>query len=273
MSVVLACAWQPRGELHRLRRYFTRLQSIYDGGIVISLRNGDPDQVAVCAALEELALPYEFYYGWSGRHTCVRLGLTTTATHVHYVDMDRLVRWVELRPDELKQLVERVQMVDSLVIGRTPAAYQTHARTLIETEALPNMVFSQYLGRQMDFAAGSRGLSRRAAELVLSHTSEANSLALDVGWAVLVHRAGMTWDYVEVNGLDWETADRFREIAADSAAQRALAAEEDADIRNWSHRVWVSKEILRGGLEAMLQPIDPAYATAHLPDESLTNER
>jgi len=72
---------------------------------------------------------------------------------------------------------------------------------------------------------------------------------------VLVHRAGMTWDYVEVNGLDWETPDRFRDTAAGAEEQRALAAEEDADIRSWSHRVWVAKEILRGGLEAMVEDI------------------
>lgn len=255
MSIVLACAWQPRGELARFRRYFSRIQEIYEGGVVVSLRNGDPDQIQVCALLEEFAIPYEFYYGWSGRHTVVRLGLQTAASHIHYVDMDRLVRWVELRPDELQQVADRIQMFDTVVIGRTPAAYKTHARTLIETEALPNMVFSQYLGRQMDFAGGSRGLSRRAAQLVTTHTSEANSLSLDAGWAVLVHRAGMTWDYVEVNGLDWETPDRFRDTAAGIQEQRALAAEEDAEVKNWSHRVWVAKEILRGGLEAMVEPL------------------
>ncbi|MBC8170591.1 MAG: hypothetical protein H7X77_02930 [Anaerolineae bacterium] len=256
MSVVLACAWQPRGEMQRFERYFSRLQTIYDN-IVVAVQAGEPGTPETVALLDKFGVPHRPYANWSGRHTTVKLALETGADYIHYVDMDRLVRWIELRPDELAQIVERLQTVDSLIIGRTPAAYATHSRTLVETEALPNAFFSHYLGRKMDFSAGSRSLSRQAAELVLRCSPGENALVMDAGWAVLVHRAGLAWDYVEVEGLDWETADRYRDAAADSVIQRALAVQHDADPKQWDWRVRVvAQGITMLGLAAIQEDLD-----------------
>jgi hypothetical protein len=252
MSVVLACPWQPRGELSRFQRFFPRLQKIY-GHFVIALSEQDE---SIVGALETLGIRCDFYEQWSGRHTVLRMGLETPADFIHYVDMDRLVRWIELRPDELEATVERLQKCDSLVIGRTPAAYATHAKTLIETERLPNTFFSHWFGREMDFSAGSRGFSRRAAAFILKQSTDMNSLSMDIGWAVLVKRAGYSLDYIEVDGLDWETADRFRDHAADAKAQRELAEEIDAKPDSWKWRVKIAQELTQFGLDAIRQPLE-----------------
>lgn len=265
MSLILACPWSPRGELARFLRYYDRLCTIYDQ-VVIGLLSPDaerkPDEVAeIVAALERLGIPYKYFGAWSGRHTVLRIALERGAEFVHYMDMDRLVRYVETRPDELRATAERLQTVDSLVIGRTPAAYATHSRTLVDTERVYNLFFTQWF-RQVnpnfgagyevvDFSAGSRGLSRRAAEFILKHSPDENALSMDVGWAILLQRAGgFSLDYVEVDGLDWETADRYRDSAADAETQRALAAQVDASAQEWARRVQVAREVTELGLAA-----------------------
>jgi hypothetical protein len=187
----------------------------------------------------------------------MRLALQADADFIHYVDMDRLVRWVELCPDELQRVAQRIPSVDLLIIGRTPAAYSTHSRTLIETEALPNIFFSYWLGSSsvMDLSAGSRGFSRRAAELVLKHSADVNALAMDIAWTVLTHRAKLHWDYVEVEGLDWETADRYRDSAANAEQQRELAAEHDSDPKHWELRVRIAQEMAQLGIAAIQQEL------------------
>jgi len=248
-SIVVAAAWAPRGELARLQRYYPRLQQIYTHMSVSVPKDADADVISALQALPNTSIVY--YEGWSGRHLVVEDALNAGTTHIQYIDMDRLIRWVETRPDELQQVAERVQSVDCLTVGRTPAAYQTHPRPLVETEALPNATFSQWFGQQMDFCAGSKGLSQAAAEFVLAHSPRDVALRMDVEWLVLVHRAGLTWDYVEADGLDWETADRFKDWAATSAEQAALAATHADDPAEWALRVQVARDILLCGLNAV----------------------
>ena len=89
--------------------------------------------------------------------------LDTSADHIHYADFDRLLRWVETCPAEWQQAVESICQSEYLVIGRTPAAYDTHPSALVQTEAISNLVVSYLVGRTMDVSAGSKGISRQAA--------------------------------------------------------------------------------------------------------------
>lgn len=248
--IIAASPWQPRGELARFVRYYPRLQSIFNGGLVVALP--PTDSQAEVDALNGFGVCHAFYDGYNGRHLVVRMALETDAAFVFYCDMDRLIRWVELHPDELRETVQRAQTTDTLIIGRTPHAYATHSRTLIDTERIPNMMFSHYFGHAMDFSAGARGLSRRAAHLVMRHgADDENALWMDAGWAVLVKRAGYAWDYVEVEGLDWETADRDLPQAATREQQQALAVIQDADAALWQMRARVAQQITAYGLRAL----------------------
>lgn len=249
MSVAVAAAWAPRGELARLQRFHPRLLKIYNHISVSMPKDADAETVAAVNDLPHTSVV--FYDGWSGRHLVVEDALHHGTTHLQYIDMDRLIRWVETRPDELETVAERVQTVDCLTVGRTPQAYATHPRPLAETEVLPNATFSRWFGRGMDFCAGSKGLSRVAAETILVHSPRDIALRMDVEWMVLIHRAGMMWDYVEADGLDWETADRYKDRAATPAEQAALAAGQADDPQEWALRVQVARDILLSGLNAV----------------------
>lgn len=253
LPVALACTWQPRGELPRLRRWREILLDLYRD-VHIAL---PPDAApSLAAAVGELPGVHALVTDdWAtGRPTAIRAALATDASHVHYCDLDRALHWVETRPDELRATVTAVQRADCLILGRTDWAWATHPAAMRDTEALFNRVFSAALGIEADVGAGSRGLSRRAAEFVLAHGPATHWV--DAAWPVLLHRAGYSVEALAVDGLAWETPDRDRATVADEAPRRALAAAWDADPAQWAFRVQVvAREILAAGLEAMREEI------------------
>ena len=176
MSIALAAAWYPRGELPRFWRLLPVLQQVYDFIVIYLSQNSDPE---VRQALTNGELPER--YGllvissedWrSGRTVVLQAALQTPASHIHYVDMDRLLRWVETRQQEWQQTMQRLEGCDCLVMGRTAAAYSTHPQALLQTEAVSNLVVSHWLDQAMDVSGGSKGLSRRAAELLTSQADQ-----------------------------------------------------------------------------------------------------
>jgi hypothetical protein len=75
-------------------------------------------------------------------------------------------------------------------------------------------------------------------------------MGTDTEWAVVLHRAGFQIDSILVNGLDWETADRYLPHAADPETQRRVAEEYDSKVENWEFRAKLAQDIIRAGLEA-----------------------
>ena len=249
MTVALACTWQPRGELPRLRRWRETLLGLYSGVLIALPPDADPH---LAAAVNDLpGVRALVAADWSaGRQLALRAALATDASHIHYCDLDRALHWVETRPDELRAAVAALQRVDCLIMGRTAWAWSTHPAAMRETEALFNLVFSSALGLDADFGAGSRGLSRRAAEFALAHGPTTHWI--DAAWPALLRRAGYTVEALAVDGLAWETPDRDRATVADEATRRDLAAAWDADPAQWAFRVRVvAREILAAGLAAM----------------------
>ncbi|MBI5649394.1 MAG: hypothetical protein HZC40_02940 [Chloroflexi bacterium] len=307
MTIALASAFHPRGEIPRLQKFLPQLRDAYTR-ICISV---PPDTRADDVnALRDLNVAVVVTRDWShGRHASLELALTNRVlsgtersgveskdvSHIHYTDLDRLLRWIETRPDEWRAIVERAQTCACLIIGRTARAYATHPRALVETEAISNLVGSYLLAnchceeaifadeaipsqhsepavlgiasrkplamtlsaritvspRPFDLSAGSKSFSCRAAEFLIAHSPPGRALGMDAEWTLLLHRAGFAIEYVEVEGLDWESADQFAENAADADAQRRAAEQYDADPKHWARRVAVALEIVESGLSAM----------------------
>lgn len=250
MSVVLTCTWRPHGELPRLLTYLPAITQLY-GHIVVALIDYDRE---TCEALERapeiaLVLPPD---GAHSRAASLRAACATDADYLHYCDMDRLIRWIETRPEELRQVVEAIPTADCLILGRTAAAYRSHPEALIATERTINEVASHLLGLPVDICAGSKGLSARLARFLLSRIPHDGWG--DVSWAILARQAGFSVSYLAADGLDYETADRHQPRAADAGAQRRLAAEIDGNPEEWARRVRVAQEIILEGLQAHVLP-------------------
>src|SRR5687768_4714471 len=96
--VCAAVAWNPRGEQGRLRRFYPQLQALYSHIVVSVPPDADPEAVSVVKELPDVIWSDENWI--SGRHTVMDAALRTDADFMHYVDGDRLVRWIETCPEE-----------------------------------------------------------------------------------------------------------------------------------------------------------------------------
>jgi hypothetical protein len=255
MSIALAMTWNPRGETERFLRFYPEFSRWYTGVAVITPPDPDPDAVEMLESLREVRV---LTHGdWvAGRQLALDTALEFDCDFVHYVDCDRLLRWFELHQDELCQTIDRAQTVDCLVIGRTEAAFATHPRCLRDTETITNEVFSHLLGQPLDLCAGSKAFSRTAAEFLARNSQPSHGWCTDAEWIVLLHRVGFSIGSVLVDGLDWETADRYLPHAADADTQREAAEAYDTDPLNWTARVQVAHESIQAGLAAMERPIE-----------------
>lgn len=261
MTVSLAATWNPRGELPRLRRLLPLFEEAYAGVVVCFPPVADPPSVQeareAIPGLGDVSfshLPWRWVespdWAW-GRYLALKTALDEIpASHVQYADMDRLLRWMETRPEEWRETVDKIHHCDCLIVGRTQAAYATHPQSMVQTEAISNRVISSLLGQPLDVSAGSKGFSRAAADFIITNSAPGRALGTDGEWPILAQRGGFQIATVEVDGLDWESADRYQELAADPQWQRQLAAVIDTDPRSWAWRVEVANEIVDAGLDA-----------------------
>jgi len=257
MTIALATAWHPRGELDRFFKLLPVLQGAYTG-IAISLPPGTEDSfVGKIKDLDSVAAVVASEWSW-GRYLALERALQFPGTHIQYADFDRLLRWVETRHDEWQQLLQLIQEHDCMIIGRSPDSYQTHPAALVQTEAISNQVISFLLGQSIDVSAGSKGFSRQAGEFIVANCEPGYALGTDAEWPLVLMKGGFQVKSVLVEGLDWESADRYRQEAADSQSQKDAAETYDSDPQNWARRVAVAEEIVRLGLETMDRDVHPA---------------
>lgn len=263
MSLALAATWHPRGELARLSRLVGLFKQIYSGIHIVIPPVSDSSQEE--SFLREAGARVNRPSEWShGRHLALRGALEFPADHIHYADLDRLMHWAESKPGEWQAMSRAIEKGDCLIMGRTPQAYATHPRALVQTEKISNAAFARFFGHWMDLSAGSKGFSRRAVEFLLRYSAPGRALGMDSAWPILLQRGGFRIDYVEADGLDWESADRYLDAVADPEAQRRAAKEYDRDPAHWEYRAQVALEIVQAGVDAMAIPLSSTGAVDRL---------
>ena len=254
-KVTLTTTWHPRGETLRLRRLYPFLARLYDQIIVVMPPNTHAGMVLSFRVYEKMSV-YVADEWAMGRHMALQKAIDAETPYIHYADMDRLIRWGETLPRELMFTLDKIRDAECLVIGRTDKAYATHPKALVQTEALSNRIFSHIFNQELDLSAGAKGFRRDVAQFILKHAVPGNPLGTDAEWVVLARRGGFTLTDCRVEGLDWESADRYSNKAADEEQQQQAAAEYDADAKNWKRRVEVADEIINTGLAALKRPLD-----------------
>lgn len=255
MTIALVATFNPRGEIPRLLRLYGQLEAVYSHRIISLPPTASPGEIEQIKSLSGTQVIVND--DWShGRYTALQGAFETDADHLHYVDLDRLIRWVETRPDEWLHTLKRIQETDCLIIGRTEAAWETHPQVMIQVEKIINSTFSYLLGHNFDFGSGSKGFSRRAVAFILANSHPENALGTDTEWPILLHRGGFQLDEVLVDGLDWEIPDQYQDYAADRARQRSVAEAYDADVKHWMRRVNDTVNVVNAGLEAFQRPLN-----------------
>ena len=110
-----------------------------------------------------------------------------------------------------------------------------------DTEAIVNHLFARVTGWEWDVMAGTRVLSARAAADIVSHCED-DGISTDVSWPLHLRAAGgYTLGYREVEGLEYETADRYSAEVAAAGGQAAWLEELDADLRRWAYRLEMAR--------------------------------
>jgi len=246
---LVATAHDPQNRLAPLvRQHLPAMLGLYTG---VSLLLSHAASSEAEALLRELGAtvardgdaPESGAYLGRKRRQALRLGLDAGAAHLHLCDLDRALHWMDRCPDELEQTAAAIPDYDLLVIGRTSRAFETHPPYQTQTEALANLVFGLALGRAMDITAGSRGLSRRAAEYLLAHSQEPG-VGVDAEWPLLLQRAsGFQIGYCACEGLDFETPDRYGPEIEAAGGLTAWMAAMNSDPQRWAHRLRMATEI------------------------------
>ncbi|NLS77921.1 MAG: hypothetical protein GXY76_11740 [Chloroflexi bacterium] len=189
------------------------------------------------------------------RLATVAAGLALGCDHCQLGDHDRMLHWMMTYPDELARAVREVAAHDFLVLGRTDRAFATHPPAQQETERLATHAYALATGQEWDITAGSRGVSRRAYEALRRHSREP-SVATDGEWPLVIgHLPGLRLGYLAVEGLEFETADRYAaEIAALGGREAWMRAHYDT-LPSWSFRL----DLAYRTVEAIRRASDPAY--------------
>lgn len=248
----LACAWRPRGERSLWQAAWPQLRAVY-GGVIIALpSDADTEQAKPLAAMPDALICRATRPFWA-RHEALGRAVEAGAACVHYADGDRLLHWIETRPEEWRSVVAEITQTDCLIIGRNKWAFSTHPQAMQQTETIINDVASHLLGQPVDLGGGSRGLSVAAAEALLAHATPGGYG--DAEWPILLRRLGFRVAYRSVHGLDWETPDHYQHRVADSERQRQVAADYDSRADRWAARVRTAHEIVDEALRAATRPL------------------
>ncbi len=236
---------------YQLSRMLPVLTEIFGGLAVRVTRDTDSgllDRLASAGVKIDLEAPAtgDSRIG-QARRVAVDLALQFSKPFVMYCDCDRVLHWAEYHRAELARIAEEIVQHDFTVLGRTSRAYGTHPRVQRDTEAIINHVFALCSGTRWDVSAAARGLSRRAADSVVRGCPDDN-ISTDVSWTLFLQWAGgFSMGYIETEGLEFETADRYGDEIAKAGGLAAWIAQLDADPQQWAQRL----DLARVEVEAM----------------------
>lgn len=188
----------------------------------------------------------------AARRACLEAALTFNTPFILYCDCDAALHWAEQYPQEMAQVSQCVHARDFTVIGRTPRALDTLPAVQRDTEGMVNRVFASITGLPWQVTVGARGLSQRAARAILSGCPD-DEFTTDVSWLLFLRReGGFSLGYLEADGLEFETADKYAPEVAAAGGKAEWIAGLDRD----PHR-WIERMRLAGlEIEAMLRVED-----------------
>lgn len=198
----------PGALLGLMRRVLPRLQAVYRQ---VAVATSPPTAPRVQAWLHAAG-------AWAGTppvnargplyRTSVRRVLAGGAGHVHYLDFDRALHWMDGTPRELAAALRLARRQRVLVLGRTPKAHRLHHLPLYATEVVANGLMATRAGvsGRLDLLVPSFVLARAAA--TLWRRSRARDAGIYGEWAALLFGLAPEIGYLECRGLDWETPDR-----------------------------------------------------------------
>jgi hypothetical protein len=148
----------------------------------------------------------------SSYQTALSRALTPNVDSLFYCDLDRALHWIKSHPQELEALATTNYENDFVLIGRTRRAFDTHPETQTITEGIGNTLASKVLGFQetRDILGTTWILTPTLAKKVIK-LKQMNQFGFYAEWPITLWRSARRPKYVESEGLEWETPDRYPE--------------------------------------------------------------
>lgn len=175
------------------------------------------------------------------RRNALCLAQDVGTSHILYFDADRLLHWADTYPDELTDAVAHISDADLTIFGRTRRAFTTHPQTQRDTEAIINRVFAAITNHAWDVTGAGRGLSQRAATAIVDGCPD-EQISVDVTWPLHLWQSGVfSITYRELEGLEFETPDRYTPEVVAAGGLGVWMQQIDADPQRWAHRLNIAR--------------------------------
>jgi hypothetical protein len=227
------------------RRLLPRLRALYGDLAVATSPPTSPRVTALLAAAGAHAGTPSTNRRGPLYRLALRRAAATGATHIHYLDFDRALHWLDRAPRELAALLRAAPARGAVLVGRTDAAHRSHHRPLWASESIVNRLLAARLGLggRIDFLVPSFVLPTAAAAR-LHARSRARDVAIYGELAALLAGLAPRLGYVECRGLDWETPDRHARAVA--RAGRAAWRHRQDTPAEWVRRIEMAAAFLEG---------------------------
>jgi len=198
-------------------------------------------------------LGYEASYGdksvASTYVIALRRATEKNAEPIFYCDFDRLLHWASCYPEELEAATQE-STHDFTLFGRTKRAMLTHPETQILTETTVNILASKILGfRETRDVLGTTWMLKAQQAEALIGVEISNQYGFYTDWPIRLWSKSANPAYIEVEGLEWETPDRYRQEIAE--AGYVSWRESYQNVQEWRKR----NLMLRGMIEAIITRI------------------
>ena len=173
-----------------------------------------------------------------------RTALKTSLEHINdsktqkvfFIDFDRLIHWVNNYPEELTNILKNHLDVEYLHIGRTSRAFNTHPTTQKKTEIIVNERGSKILGFNdtKDLISVCYIFSKELGQRLLE-VNHSTASGFYSTWPIYLWSYAPSKRYVEVEGHEWETPDRFKDEIDEIGIEKWMMQFQSAE--EWNKRV------------------------------------
>ena len=221
--------------LSYIKKYGRALKKIYHGNVCVAVTTETNSKVI--SELKRLGfnISSEHKNAADNYRHAIKMGIKTNASYIHQVDFDRALHWVNRFSNELKDVIYYIPSYSGfLSFIRTRRAFESHPLIQRTTETTVNAIASEVAGVDVDIMSGSFGFDRELTELIAKE-SKRTDFGIYAEFLTIALRHKMKINTMEVEGLEWETPDQFK----DKIEQEGYSAwlNEFESLPEWQRRV------------------------------------
>jgi hypothetical protein len=141
----------------------------------------------------------------------LQLGFDSSASHIHMIDFDRALHWAHTYPEELEEMIRITPNYPGLLtFARTPRAFETHPNIQKDVEVIINEAASKAAGKKVDIMSGAFSMDAGLADMILKQSKRVDA-GLYAEYLMIAIKNGVKITNIQVEGLEWETPDKFQD--------------------------------------------------------------